>query len=428
MKIFLSLFLIITIAIARDSYDLERLKNASINTANNNLTFYYLNGSSHLKTDFDLLAILLSKEVVNVLENPNITNQKDKEFLILTEIFYYLLENTELINNKDTGIGLIIDNKMYAYDKLLVISKDELDNLRGRLFNNSELTKAKNFSQVPPFYPMKNVLSKAKIFSAKKRGSGYDYTYDKELSNNYKKFIKKYNFRKHILENYIEDAYYDYEDIKKKIHGYASIGYIDEVKRYIKYKLDLNIKDDENNQTPLDYAVANGYYDIVKLLVDNGADVNYFQEGYESPYFASKRRGFDKITKFLKPLTKVTTNPNLISLDYSSDDLKNMCFGASSKNNSFCSNINNLDMKNSCFAITKSSSYAFNIQNKDFKNLAFGKSKDNSYCFNIKNKDLKNACFGISKDSSYCYSIKDENIKSMCFGIAKESSYCYDIH
>ena len=46
------------------------------------------------------------------------------------------------------------------------------------------------------------------------------------------------------------------------------------VERYIKNKEDLNVTDYQYNNTGLIYAIHNGYYDIAKILIDAGADIN----------------------------------------------------------------------------------------------------------------------------------------------------------
>jgi len=59
------------------------------------------------------------------------------------------------------------------------------------------------------------------------------------------------------------------------------------VKYLIQNGANINVSNGAGN-TPLIYASTHGYYDIAKLLLENGADVNeYMEYGYSALYFAS---------------------------------------------------------------------------------------------------------------------------------------------
>lgn len=64
-------------------------------------------------------------------------------------------------------------------------------------------------------------------------------------------------------------------------------GDIDAVKVFINHKFDVNTRHSERESTALMFASSNGKHDIVKLLVENGADVNVKNnDGNTALYFA----------------------------------------------------------------------------------------------------------------------------------------------
>ncbi len=78
------------------------------------------------------------------------------------------------------------------------------------------------------------------------------------------------------------------------IFHYCINGNYDKIKLYIELGFDVNRKDNENYQTLLEYASVNGHYNIVKLLIDNGANPNIYNKGVDSPYFSVKKIVFIK--------------------------------------------------------------------------------------------------------------------------------------
>ncbi|MEB3216518.1 MAG: ankyrin repeat domain-containing protein [Nostocales cyanobacterium 94392] len=61
-----------------------------------------------------------------------------------------------------------------------------------------------------------------------------------------------------------------------KIHDYIRKGDINEVTRFIKKGIDINCVDEDSDCTPLMVAVSSldANVDMVRLLVENGADIN----------------------------------------------------------------------------------------------------------------------------------------------------------
>lgn len=113
---------------------------------------------------------------------------------------------------------------------------------------------------------------------------------------------------------------------------------------------------------------------------------------------------------------------------YAADDLKNMCLGSSGAYKSFCYNIDNSDLKNTCLGMTDYPDFCYNIGNSDMKNYCLAASGQYpDFCYNIGDTDLKNACLGSTRGSDFCFSIHDSNLKSMCLGITNTSNNCYNI-
>ena len=65
------------------------------------------------------------------------------------------------------------------------------------------------------------------------------------------------------------------------------------VKELLNKKARVNVVN-KNGETPLYQAILNADYEIVKLLVDRGADVNVEVNGHSLLYYAKLKRVFDK--------------------------------------------------------------------------------------------------------------------------------------
>lgn len=91
----------------------------------------------------------------------------------------------------------------------------------------------------------------------------------------------------------------------------AAEGRLQRMKTIIKSGVKLDAQD-LFQMTALDYAVLNGRTDIVKLLVENGADVNFRSDG-ETPLYKAISQGNRVMTKLLLDLgstTQTTRIPN----------------------------------------------------------------------------------------------------------------------
>ena len=63
------------------------------------------------------------------------------------------------------------------------------------------------------------------------------------------------------------------EDARQDLHQAASEGHLEVVRLLVENGANVNARD-ENGRTPLFRAADEGHLDIVRLLVENGAEVN----------------------------------------------------------------------------------------------------------------------------------------------------------
>ncbi len=83
-------------------------------------------------------------------------------------------------------------------------------------------------------------------------------------------------------------------------------GYWDEVQALVPVLLDVNTRDGNGDWTPLMYAVHEESFDIVKLLVEAGADVNlrgFFEPEEDFALNLAAYAGNKEIFDYLVPLT-----------------------------------------------------------------------------------------------------------------------------
>lgn len=83
------------------------------------------------------------------------------------------------------------------------------------------------------------------------------------------------------------------------IHTAADQGDVAGVKRQLAWGVRPDGKHLWTRRTPLIEAAANGHLDVVRLLVENGADVNLKGEAWEGPLHFAAERGHVEIVQFL---------------------------------------------------------------------------------------------------------------------------------
>jgi ankyrin repeat protein len=83
------------------------------------------------------------------------------------------------------------------------------------------------------------------------------------------------------------------------IHTAARDGNLKEVRRQLAWGVSVNSSHFFTRDTPLIEAAANGHLDVVKLLIENGADVNLKGEAWYGPLHAAAAKGHIEVVKIL---------------------------------------------------------------------------------------------------------------------------------
>lgn len=425
MRYFFYLVLICTFSLSKENVQI--FSNKKIYVKSLETEFF---GFKSPNTNFYTLATTINANNLHKQSKSFLNTSTDDErtFQILLKTYNGILKDYNIENNVGVGVTLTTNNNLEPIygNMVLFLDKKSIQKIKNRTFDDKEYDLITKGDYILPLYPLRELFKNAKIYNTKLTKNGLLMKYSKEKTTAFYKYLKKHVFDSYYTEIKLQEIYHEYLQLSKdKIYGCIIQNNFNCVQKYIKYKFDINKKDNEHYQTPLMYAVANGHYELTKLLIDNGANPNIFPEGMENAYLAAKRLGFTKIVNLLEPISKLKTrNKSSSTINYSSKDLKNLCLGGN-----FCYDIGSTDIKNVCLGITDYKSLCYNIQEEDLKNLCLAKSayKFDSLCYEIENEDLKNTCLGITKFPSLCYEIKNNNLKSMCLGISRDSNNCYNI-
>ena len=97
-----------------------------------------------------------------------------------------------------------------------------------------------------------------------------------------------------------EDLNEDLNDgTKFPLHSAARHGYLDIVKVLIESGANVEVKEENYDCTPLHYAASNEHLEITKLLVEKKADVNSMNKSNETPLHYTTFHSHLEITKLL---------------------------------------------------------------------------------------------------------------------------------
>jgi len=279
--------------------------------------------------DYPMLNIVFD---TTKLSNPLYTSVQDKNFWLHSEFLIFILQQYKFINSK--YVYFFLENSKSVKNNtninfFLKIKVSNLKNYNNRDFGEND-TKLLDSDDVRKYklFPIKDLLKSIEIVSA----SNTDKIAKKsnKLTKEYRKFAREASFEiVKYIEYKIEENREVLANVKKNIHSYCISGDYKKIKFYIKLGFDIDAKDKENHQTLLQYAASNGHYKVVKLLINNGANPNIHKKGFENAYLAAKRKGYSKIVKLLKPLTKIKSkytrkakkNRYIVDLGYASSKL-----------------------------------------------------------------------------------------------------------
>ncbi len=368
-----------------------------------------------IDAQFNLMFLGLSGK--NYSYNKNINNKDEKAYQILIDVYSYLFKQYNFI----ADVGLAIVSHSNSYEKMIMIfDKNTLEKIKNRQFNdNGYISNNPNDKEI--LYPLRKLFAKAKIYTISIRKNGFKINYSQKHTNKLYSYMKKHQFENYYEELRTEENYTYYLEIKDKIFNCAINNNLQCIKDYISYDYNINVMDSKNKQTPLIYASANGYFNMVKFMLDNGANPNMHQKGFENAYLSAERQGFNKIAKLLKPISTMTNRPKVSSLSYSISDLKHTCIAITKHTETSCWNIKDKDMQNFCLGVTKFPTNCYKIRNSDLRKVCTAKTVNQVDCYSIKDKNMQNFCIGITKSSTNCYQINDNKLQKYCIAISKNN-------
>lgn len=95
------------------------------------------------------------------------------------------------------------------------------------------------------------------------------------------------------------------DELTRNALMYASSGpFPNTVKVLLKAGADPNLTDDEQNWTPAMMAAAEGQLEVLKVLVENGADLEMVDVDGESPLYFATRSGHTKVIDYIESQLK----------------------------------------------------------------------------------------------------------------------------
>ena len=112
-------------------------------------------------------------------------------------------------------------------------------------------------------------------------------------------YFKNYLTARFLLERGMSPNHMNWRGFTL-LHDMAHTGDIAKARLLIEHGADLNPIDDEYRATPLGYAARWGHVEIVKLLLDCGADRNKAGAPWSTPLAWARRKNHDEVELFLE--------------------------------------------------------------------------------------------------------------------------------
>jgi len=321
------IFFVSTISFAQVNIDLQSISK-SVNLPQTERFKQALNIVEYQKADAYMIWTDRLKSDLGDYEHDTVLQKQVYEQLIW--LIKNILKEYKFKNSEHPNLLIRLSGGVDKEHFCLGLSFDAIAKLENRDFAQRDVAYAKS-NKLPLLMPLKNIIKEVKVY---KSCMPLNLKIDRQKTKVFSSIASKYWFSSDEL--FIEDAYERYEKTRQKIFDYLLFGDINGVKRYISYGFSLNKKDKDGytllstaaangnmdivrlllkagvdvNQknsdgtTPLIQATLSNEVDIVKFLVEQGADANIYPSGFENAYMAAKRKGYNTIASYLKPLTK----------------------------------------------------------------------------------------------------------------------------
>ena len=110
------------------------------------------------------------------------------------------------------------------------------------------------------------------------------------------------------------------EQLNKKLLDATYFGNIDVVKELLEKGADVNAKD-KHGWTPLHAAATAGHTEIAKLLIDKGANVNATDDNGNTPSYGATYGGYTDIAELLQQYSKKSPSDCFMSIDKLMSDM-----------------------------------------------------------------------------------------------------------
>lgn len=112
-------------------------------------------------------------------------------------------------------------------------------------------------------------------------------------------YFKHYQIAAFLLENRMSPNHMNWREFTL-LHDMAHTGDVPKARLLIQYGADINYIDDEYRSTPLGYAARWGHVEMVRLLLDSGADPNKSGAPWSTPLAWASKKSHVQVEKILR--------------------------------------------------------------------------------------------------------------------------------